>query len=388
MKTFTKVILVLFLVLVSQYSFSQWVQLSGISWKVNSFAQFGSTFYACTDVDTYKTTNEGNNWSSVGTSSGVNYSFAVKNTSAMVYSASYPGVRYYSGGLWMTSNISWETRSLITDGTDFYAGTSQGVYKSTNNGQNWTSIGLNSTNIITLLKSGSYMFAGSSAGIFISSNSGGSWVSNSSYNVNCMAYGNNILWLGTTTGLLWSNDYGTIWHNASASTYNSITLNGNEIYVGSSNGVRHIYSISPGVYQGAWRNVGFPTPLPTINALIVTNNYLLAGTDNAVWRSSLSYVTNVEKETPDIPDKYSLYQNFPDPFNPSTTIKYQITKNETVSLKVFDILGHEVVTLVNEKQSPGTYQVNWNAGSLSSGVYFYRLQAGNFIDTKRMTLIK
>ena len=94
----------------------------------------------------------------------------------------------------------------------------------------------------------------------------------------------------------------------------------------------------------------------------------------------------------EFPNKFTLSQNFPNPFNPSTIINYQLTMFNYVSLKVFDALGKEVATLVNEKQSatggPGTYQVEFDGSNLTSGVYFYRLTAGEFTDTKMMVLVK
>jgi hypothetical protein len=88
------------------------------------------------------------------------------------------------------------------------------------------------------------------------------------------------------------------------------------------------------------------------------------------------------------PDKYSLEQNFPNPYNPSTTIKYQLPKDGLVRLKVLDILGREVTTLVNENKIAGFYEVNFYASPLPSGIYFYRLEAGQFIQVKKMMLIK
>jgi hypothetical protein len=85
---------------------------------------------------------------------------------------------------------------------------------------------------------------------------------------------------------------------------------------------------------------------------------------------------------------FALEQNYPNPFNPSTTISYQLPSEGQVSLKVYDMLGNEVATLVNEMKTAGEYQVDFNAAALSSGIYFYRLQAGNFVDTKRMMLMK
>jgi hypothetical protein len=89
-----------------------------------------------------------------------------------------------------------------------------------------------------------------------------------------------------------------------------------------------------------------------------------------------------------IPDKYSIEQNYPNPFNPSTTIKFAIPENKFVNLSVFDMLGRKVAELVNEEVFAGKYEVKWDASAFSSGVYFYKLQSGNFEETKRMLLIK
>ena len=110
-----------------------------------------------------------------------------------------------------------------------------------------------------------------------------------------------------------------------------------------------------------------------------------------------SGITNVESQK-EIPKTYSLFQNYPNPFNPTTTIKYSIptssslakgrTEEGFVTLKVYDVLGREIKTLVNKKQSPGTYTVEFNAANLPSGLYFYKLTAGSFSQTKKMLLLK
>ncbi|MDZ4712841.1 MAG: T9SS type A sorting domain-containing protein [bacterium] len=96
-------------------------------------------------------------------------------------------------------------------------------------------------------------------------------------------------------------------------------------------------------------------------------------------------VSNISNE---IPSDYQLYQNYPNPFNPKTIINYQIPMFSNVILKIYDILGNEVVTLVNEKQNAGIYEAEFDGSGLASGIYFYRLIAGEFIHTKRMTLVK
>ena len=87
-------------------------------------------------------------------------------------------------------------------------------------------------------------------------------------------------------------------------------------------------------------------------------------------------------------ENITLHQNFPNPFNPTTKIQYSIPQSSNVVIKVFNILGREIETLVNEEKPVGTYEVNWNASNLTSGVYFYRLQAGDFAQTRKMILLK
>lgn len=89
-----------------------------------------------------------------------------------------------------------------------------------------------------------------------------------------------------------------------------------------------------------------------------------------------------------IPNKFDLSQNYPNPFNPSTNIRYDIPKNSFVQLIVFDLLGRKIETLVNEKQTTGIYEVSFNGGNMTSGIYFYKLSADGFSETKKMMLLK
>ncbi|MDP2365868.1 MAG: T9SS type A sorting domain-containing protein [Ignavibacteria bacterium] len=112
-------------------------------------------------------------------------------------------------------------------------------------------------------------------------------------------------------------------------------------------------------------------------------------------RPQIGYATSpvtVGVESPEnereIPTQFRLFQNYPNPFNPSTKLSYSITQSGLVALKVFDVLGTEIETLINEEKPLGTYELNWNAANLPSGVYFYRLQAGSFGQTRKMLLLK
>jgi hypothetical protein len=89
-----------------------------------------------------------------------------------------------------------------------------------------------------------------------------------------------------------------------------------------------------------------------------------------------------------LPKETRLHQNFPNPFNPTTAISFRLSAISSVTLKVVDVLGREVATLVNEYRQPGLYTVRWDASGLSSGVYFYCLEAGSFIDTKKLVVLK
>ena len=99
-----------------------------------------------------------------------------------------------------------------------------------------------------------------------------------------------------------------------------------------------------------------------------------------------STLTDVEKEEETIPTVFKLEQNYPNPFNPSTIIKFAVPERSNVLLKIYDLLGEEVITLVNEEMEAGWYRREFNASGYSTGVYIYRMQAGNYISTKKMIL--
>ena len=117
-------------------------------------------------------------------------------------------------------------------------------------------------------------------------------------------------------------------------------------------------------------------------------NYL--NVDNDVWRYYLADQPSSadEKSGQIIPDEFSLNQNYPNPFNPTTKVRYSIPHSSRVFIKVFDILGNEVKTLVNEVKPAGTYEIEFEAAKLPSGIYFYKIEAGSFVETKKMILLK
>jgi len=139
------------------------------------------------------------------------------------------------------------------------------------------------------------------------------------------------------------------------------------------------------------------TKMTINNGLTYHNyNYLIwviynkdsSGNSSLYGKSVQVYNTGISGSGDIIPKDFSLSQNYPNPFNPNTVIGYTITGNHNVNLKVFDALGKEIITLVNEKQNTGSYTVNFNGEGLPSGIYFYKLEAGDFSETKRMILLK
>lgn len=125
----------------------------------------------------------------------------------------------------------------------------------------------------------------------------------------------------------------------------------------------------PRYFTGGFRNV-----LAATIGWVVTNGGVITGINNQI--------SNVE------PNSFKLLQNYPNPFNPETKISFSIPKTGLVTLKIYDILGKEVAALLNEVKNAGSYELNFNASNLSSGTYFYRIESGNFTDTKKMFLLK
>ena len=143
------------------------------------------------------------------------------------------------------------------------------------------------------------------------------------------------------------------------------------------------------------------TKLSDVRDTMYTDNTVLNGKTYYYKITSVDYsgnesepatvtanITSVNKENNLIPDVFSLGQNYPNPFNPVTVINYQLPVNSTAILKVYDVLGKEIVTLVNETKEAGYYSINFDASKFSSGMYFYKLQAGSFVQTKKIILTK
>ncbi len=138
-----------------------------------------------------------------------------------------------------------------------------------------------------------------------------------------------------------------------------------------------------------WYPLSRGLPNPYVSCLVANSEYLYAGIVGGLWRMPLNdAVASVGAEAKGMAVQFQLEQNYPNPFNPSTTITFELPKTSQVTLTVYDILGREVSVLVNERKSAGVHDVKFDASGLSSGVYFYRLQAGDFTQTRKLCLIR
>jgi ligand-binding sensor domain-containing protein len=338
------------------------------------------------------------NWAQTGlTNAGIG-SIAFSNTNIFAGTA--------GSGIWLSTNsgTEWTQTNFLIDyfidalvfiGTNLFAGTNGlGIYLSTNYGATWTQIdnGLMNYSIQALAVIDSNLFAGTGNGVYVSTNSS-MWTRINTVSTNFYVYsfavsGTN-LFAGTNKGVYLFTNNGTSWNATSIGFTNENVLSvitmgenlfaasGDSVYLSTNNG-------------SIWTQVSAGLPNSSIWALAVNNINLFAGTYNSgVWRRPLSeLITTVKGNEDQVPAQFRLDQNYPNPLNPSTTINYSIPKAGQVTLKVYDVLGKEVATLVNEEESSGNYHIVFNANKLASGVYFYRLSAGNSVITKKLILMK
>ena len=376
---------------------AQWVQSSLNNQIVWSFTSNGNYIFAGTDANgVYISTNNGLNWVQSSLNNIEAFGLIVNNSN--IFAATGRIGNQDSNGVYISSNNgqTWAHKNFnnsavvslaICGGNIFASNWGIGIYKSTNNGQSWT-IALNGHNIFPMASSSTNIYAGSDSAVFTSTNSGQNWTQTlSNVSSNCFTISGNYIFLGvgghmyisTNNGQNWSilNNIGGTWALASS---------GANIFAGYDDGTFYVSSN----YGQTWtqRNEGMPAGIG-IRSLFIYNGFLFAGRDSlGIWRRPLNEIIGIKQISSEVPSVYSLNQNYPNPFNPSTNIKYELPKNSFVKIVVFDMLGREVEALVNEKLSPGSYSIDWNASQYPSGVYFYRLTTEGFSETKKMILLK
>jgi hypothetical protein len=153
-------------------------------------------------------------------------------------------------------------------------------------------------------------------------------------------------------------------------------------------------STSVGLFQSqnngeVWKRIDDNLPELEVRSVTVYKDYVFAGTfGRSIFRRPLSEVLTSVKKEETTPKEFSLSQNYPNPFNPKTTITFSITKESYVTLKVYNVLGEEVRTLLSEEQPLGEHNIAFDASALPSGVYFYRITAGKLMATQKMVLLR
>lgn len=383
---------------------AQWLMTNGPTFgTVECFAVSGQNLFAGISGGAghsgavYISTNSGIRWiyADSGLMNNDVYSLAVLGT--RLYAASYGGT-YMStdnGTSWTSVIIPFAKHTAITlavKGTDLLAGTTSGILVSADSGTTWTQAGLNNTFINAIVVDDTNLFAGTATGAFLSTNDGSNWTAIdsglTSLNVSSLGLIGNHLLAGTSGGgIFLSTDDGTSWtYSGLINTFiYSFAVSGTNLFAGTNAGV--FLSTDSGT---VWTAVDSGLTNTDIHPLVVFDNNLLAGTNGAGtwWRPLSQMVTAILNYPEHGPRSFALNQNYPNPFNPSTVINYQLPVNGFVTVKIFDVLGREVKTLVNERQAAGAHSITFNADNLPSGVYFYRLQTGTFMETKKMTVLR
>lgn len=339
----------------------------------------GNELFAATVGGIYKSTNGGSNWikksNGIVVGGGASYEFTVSifEDNSVLFTGAYTGI-YRStndGENWVVTNISGtEVMAgffVNHNGSLFAARESINLpygYTSTDNGMTWGFLNSTGVPIITFLSEGLSLWAGTIDGVWLSTNNGSTWTMRNS-GLSPDPYSSSII-------------------RVNGALVTSLKFGGSGIYRSFNNGLN-------------WVSIGDGLPfLNSIEQLMIYGNKVLAMTSNGIWERNISeIVTSVTKQSNQVPGKFQLHQNYPNPFNPSATIRFDIplsndqeNSNLSIRLMVYDLLGNKIALLVNEKLLPGSYSVSWDAAKYPSGVYIYRMEAGSFSETRKMTLVK
>ena len=271
-----------------------------------------------------------------------------------VFISTNSGGQWTYAGLQLVSGVcvdSWG--NIVASATDVYSQTPVGIYRSTDNGSNWTNVYALSNLSIPL------PFTTGFDGHFF-----------------CLA-----------ESLRTSVDEGQSWA--------SLLQNPDEAYDLISNSSGHIFAAtSGGVYHStddgmSWSPLnGGLTDTVVFSLALDSVGFLYAGTSSGVVFRSVQSTTSVRSGAAASPSAYVLEQNYPNPFNPKTVISYQLSVASQVHLGVYDLLGRAVAVLVDEKKGAGSHSVSFDGMGLASGVYFYRLTAGSIVECRKMVLAK
>lgn len=373
--------------------------------------------FVCTATDgIYRSTDLGNNWQKLinGLTPSNITSISIDELDRIFIGTHGSGV-YYStnnGDSWNKTNLSANYINKIFALNNYiFAGdgySCTGVYRSTDMGFSWTNVksGLGSCTGNVMIMTNGLVFGGSGIeGMYKSTNYGNSWtqINNglTSTNISTMTYDNfNNIYVGTQTniysgmpgrGVFKSSDFGATWVNLTngitTSEISQLATVGNGIIFTSGAGNNAIFRSTN--FGNTWSQ--FSNGLPNNSAVgpicITKSGYIFTSVNNIIYKI-FDPLTGLNYNPYTIPFELILYQNYPNPFNPTTTISFSVPNSQFVMLKVYDILGREISTLVNEEKQPGNYEVKFDGNNLASGIYYYQIRAGQFVDTKKLVLLK
>lgn len=377
---------------------NSWLQanLGGITnARILGFSTRGSTIFAATTDGIIRSADHGRTWSlSAGYHQYVN---SIGANDSVVLAGIYPGIWRSSddGVTWsiVDTNFTYGScNSILYHDSTFYAARGFNVEYSRDGGLTWhvwkMPQGVDETVFDVEVIDSSIFVATGTMGVFRSSNYGASWTHcGSAINDECLTSIDSILFLGTTNGAFRSTDQGNHWLSAGlvSKTIYTLVPYKNYLFAGTDSGIY----VSPDygdswVYDGSGLN-GFVQSILVFDSTVYVGNAF-----DGVWAQSVNDIiqTGIRDNQGGVPLRFSLEQNYPNPFNPSTTIRYQLPANNRVTLKIYDILGREVRTLVDGREAAGTHSVTFDAADLPSGVYFYRIEAGSYQKTKKLVLLK
>jgi photosystem II stability/assembly factor-like uncharacterized protein len=364
----------------------------------------------------YKTTNGGLNWSSIILPSYMNFFlwnlYFLNSNTGFICGHSYQIFKTIDGGnnwtyidapLYFTQTYS--VIQFFNEQTGYIAGRYGMNFKTTNGGLNWITYDTAFTDIddIYFVDINTGYLVDTYSGVYKTTNGCISWNYkiikdstqynfslqkvkfinyNTGYIVGSRIYPSRGVLFKTTDG---GNNWKSIFIIPDNSLYSLALVDSSTVYVGSYNKI--IYKSSNGGVN--WISQQLPTYWAVTSSIFFVNSntgYCCAG--NELMKTTNGGV-NVNKISTEIPGEFKIFQNYPNPFNPVTSIKYQVPNTKYIKLAVYDILGKEITVLINERQTPGMYEVKFDASNLTSGIYFYSLFVdGKLIDAKKLILIK
>lgn len=280
------------------------------------------------------------------------------------------------------------------------------LVKSTNGGANWTLLSGYLNNAMTEITinpvNNNIIYVSGDGKITKSTNYGDSWVSSYNglpsnlgcYTVSINPFNPQILLTSNDNGIYRSSDGGDNWTQVYNTPCRRITFHPNNQNIAAAvsfSPYKVLLSTDAGINWADSTGTLIGTTLVDLAFSKYDNNLYVASTTSGIFKR-LFVITGISKVNEIIPDEFMLEQNYPNPFNAVTSIKFKVTSvgqsSQTVTINVFDLLGKEVATLVNEKLEAGEYKIIFNAGNLPSGIYFYKLTSDNISLTKKLILIK